>query len=85
MEQDLEQAVDWFRKSAEQGFSAGQFSLGLCLYEGIGVEKDTSAGVRLWKEAAEQGSEDAKEHLKYFAEQGDAEAQKALDELKKGE
>jgi TPR repeat protein len=85
VEQDLEQAVDWFRRSAEQGFSAGQFSLGLCLYEGIGIEKDSSAAVDLWHKAAEQGLEDAKEHLEYFAEQGDTEARKALDELEKGE
>ena len=85
MEQDLEQAVDWFRKSAEQEFSAGLFSLGLCLSAGIGVEKDTSAAFELWRKAAEQGLDGVKEHLKFFADQGDAEAQKVLNELEKGE
>lgn len=37
---DLEKALFWYRKAAEQGSEAAQKKLGQCYMEGIGVEKD---------------------------------------------
>jgi TPR repeat protein len=37
---DAAQAVNWYRKSAEQGNASAQFNLGLMCFLGDGVAKD---------------------------------------------
>jgi TPR repeat protein len=43
--QNNNEAIKWFRKSAEQGYSKGQIHLALCLYEGKGTEKDLKESI----------------------------------------
>ena len=38
--QDYQEALKWFRKSAEQGFVETQFNLGVMYYNGEGVPQD---------------------------------------------
>jgi TPR repeat protein len=37
---NIHQAVYWYRKSAENGNRYGQYNLGYCYYQGLGVTKD---------------------------------------------
>jgi TPR repeat protein len=37
---DMEEAVKWYRKAAEQTYAPAQFNLGLCYSTGQGVAKD---------------------------------------------
>lgn len=57
-------AAKWYRKAADQGFAESQFILGLCYYEGKGVEQNKAEAVKWFRKAAEQGHELAKEALK---------------------
>ena len=58
--QDFDQAVSWFRKSAEQGNALGQFSLGAMYANGFGVPKDLVIAY-MWRNlAAAQGNEEVK-------------------------
>ena len=64
-EEDV-QAVKWFRKAAEQGSVKAQYSLGMCLYEGNGVErtaKNMEEGKHWLRKAAEQGFRAAEEYI----------------------
>jgi TPR repeat protein len=58
-QRDWKQAVDWYSRSAEQGFARAQFDLGGLYILGEGVEKDEAQGVDWLMKAAEQGLADA--------------------------
>lgn len=60
---DYSEAVRWFRRSAEQGFAAGQCVLGIMYEKGKGVTKDLSEARRWYQKAADQGDIDAKRRL----------------------
>lgn len=51
-----EEAVKWYRKSAEQGFYPVQSELGLALVEGWGVPKNDVEAYRWFLVAAANGS-----------------------------
>lgn len=69
---DLEEALSWYRKSAEKGCAQAQYKLG----KHLGGKPETEEESRQWlKKAAEQGHEKA---LEFFAESGDVEAQYRL-------
>jgi hypothetical protein len=53
--QDYAEAVRWFRKAAEQGYSPAQTQLGICYLHGQGVKKDAAAGASWIRKAADQG------------------------------
>ena len=38
--QDYTEAVNWFRKAAEQGYAQAQYKLGVMYDEGLGVTQD---------------------------------------------
>lgn len=65
--QDLTGAAQWFRKAAAAGVVESQFNLGLLYQSGSGVAKDDSQA-RYW--------------FRLAAARGDAEARRALNELK---
>jgi TPR repeat protein len=49
-------AVDWFRKSAEQGYAPAQFELGLAYNEGVGgLTKDLNTAHSWFLKSAKQG------------------------------
>ena len=53
--QDYEQAVNWYRKSADQGFVDAQFNLGNMYLRGGGIEQDYTLAYSWFIKAAEQG------------------------------
>src|ERR1039458_7345977 len=48
-------AVEWYQKSADQGYAAAQFNLGFRYANGRGVPKDDIQAVEWYKKTAEQG------------------------------
>jgi uncharacterized protein len=54
IEQNLEEAVKWFRRAADQGLDRGQFNLALCYLQGTGVPKNPAEAFRWLSKAAEQ-------------------------------
>lgn len=86
VEQDMKEAVKWFRKAAKKGEMESQASLGFCYLGGDGVDKDRQEGVEWLQKAAHQGHERAKQCLaaldaeivkmcRLGAEQGNPQAQ----------
>lgn len=51
----LGEAVKWFRKSAAQGDSYGEWSLGCCYTDGKGVQQDDAKAMTSFRKAAKQG------------------------------
>ena len=67
---DYSEALEWFRKAAEQGYADAQCNLGYCYDKGQGVPQDYSEAVKWYRKAAEQGNEYAKEQLQKLKEMG---------------
>jgi len=57
------EAVNWFRKAAEQGHAAGQFNLAGCCYRGDGIAQDYTEAAKWYRKAAEQGKVEAQYNL----------------------
>ena len=53
--QDLEQAEEWLRHSAELGNASGQYNLGCFYRSALGSPLNSIEVVYWWREAAEQG------------------------------
>ena len=51
---DYQNALAWFRKSAQQGYAPGQYNLGVMFMEGSGRAKDAGEAVKWFLKAAEQ-------------------------------
>lgn len=68
--QDYNQAVSWYRKSAEQGDSGGQNNLGIMYENGLGVTQDYVQAVSWYRKAAGQGNASAQYRLGYMYELG---------------
>ncbi len=55
VQQDLQQAVNWYQRAAAQGYAPAQYRLGSMFERGLGVKTDL-ARARVWyQRAAEQG------------------------------
>lgn len=54
-QKDYAEAVKYFVKSAEQGYSYAQYSLAYCFEKGQGVEVNEGEAARWYRKAAEQG------------------------------
>ena len=67
---DINQAVYWYRKSAENGNMYGQANLGYWYYQGQGVAKDDKQAFYWNKKAADQGLARAQTWIGYFYEKG---------------
>jgi len=59
------QAVDWYRKAAEQGVAEAQYLLGACYANAQGVTEDDAQAVYWYRKAAEQGYANAQFKLGY--------------------
>jgi len=72
VEKDVDAALKWHRRSAEQGYSAAQHGLGVMYYRGDGVAKGYSEAAKWFRKAAEQGFAQAQLNLgvMYFTGQG---------------
>jgi len=62
--QNFRQAVIWYRRSAEQGYSPAQANLGLMHMHGSGVPPDWNEAVEWFRMAAAQGNYAAQENLR---------------------
>lgn len=51
---EKKQAINWYKKSAEQGYIKAQYSLAVKYYTGEFIEKSFKQAVTLYKQAAEQ-------------------------------
>jgi len=61
--QDDAEALKWYRKAAEQGYTLAQFCLGLMYRNGNGVPQNDAEAVKWFRKAAEQGNVDAQNWL----------------------
>lgn len=59
----MAEAMEWYRKAAEQENSRAQYSLGQCYHYGRGVEVNKQEAVKWYRKAAELGVPEAKEAL----------------------
>ena len=53
--QNYTEAIKWYRKAAELGYSYGQNNLGTVYENGEGVEKNYTEAIKWYQKAAEQG------------------------------
>lgn len=60
---NLKKAVQYFRWSAEKGYSNGQFNLGCMYYFGRDVAKDYVEAYKWFSKSAEQGNADGQNNL----------------------
>ncbi len=77
VEKDEAEAVQLFRKAAEQGNAAAQVALGRCYLGGVGVGRDEAEAIRWFHRATKQDAYSAKVAKQYLKaiEDGDPEAQ----------
>ena len=63
-----EKAFDYYKQAAGQGLDISQYyALAECYAKGIGCEKNKEKAKELYKKAAVQGNEEAKEKMKEFS------------------
>ena len=70
MAQSWQEAVRWYRQSADEGYARAQYRLARCCETGQGVEKDLPRALALYRQAAEQGFEGAGEAVKRLESAG---------------
>jgi hypothetical protein len=76
LSQNYEEAVKWYRKSADQGYDKAQNNLGHCYEQGHGVPQNYAEAKKWYKKAADQGNSRAKNNLERLKKQ-EEEEQKA--------
>ncbi len=73
--QDYNEAVKWYRLSAEQGNAAGQNNLGWMYANGLGVAQDYTEAVKWYRLSAEQGHASGQKNLGRMYQYGQGVAQ----------
>jgi len=63
VEQDYDQAMEWFLKASSQGDGNAQNDLGILYHYGEGVEQDYYRAVEWFWKAADKGVERAKRNV----------------------
>lgn len=63
MEKNNAEALKWYRKAAEQNEPNAENNLGLCYFNGQGVEKDYAEASTWFRKAAAQNNADAQINL----------------------
>lgn len=53
--QNREEAFQWFMKSADNGYAIAQFSVSLCYFKGDGTNRNFAKAVEYMRKSAEQG------------------------------
>lgn len=64
------EAVEWFRKAAEQGHAEAQLALGHCYVRGQGVPQNDRQAFEWWRKAAERGLASAQFNVAAMYERG---------------
>jgi len=57
--QSLEDAFNWYLKSANQGYDFAQFEVGACLAQGKGTAQDYDSAIKWFQVSANQGNPNA--------------------------
>ena len=70
VQQDVAQAINWYRMAAEQGLAAAQHNLGVMYKEGKGVPRDYAQGKYWYRKAADGGNAQAQLNLGYMYHHG---------------
>jgi len=70
VQEDAQEAIRWYRMSAEQGHAPAQYSLGFCSEYGIGVAEDAQEAVHWYRMAAQHGHMEAQSSLGFCYKQG---------------
>lgn len=65
-----EEAVEWYRKAAEQGHAEALRSLGVCYQEGFGVLQSWDEAARWYRQAADKGDSNAMNNLGWCYQNG---------------
>jgi len=60
---DASKAVEWYQKSAAQGYAVAQFRLALKYSRGTGITMDEVAAASWFQKAVDQGNKEAARHL----------------------
>jgi TPR repeat protein len=68
--QDYSEAIRWYRKAADQGYTKGEFNLGYVYARGYGVSQDYAQAARWYRKAADQGDAYAQYNLGLLYSQG---------------
>jgi len=55
VQQDLQQALHWYRKAAAQGHAVAQNNLGVMYQQGLGVPSDLARAIDWYRKSARQG------------------------------
>jgi TPR repeat protein len=84
--QNLTNAVQWLKKSADQNFAPAEYTLGILYKNGVGVSTNRITADELFKKAADQGYIPAKHEAALTADRNGnrAEALKLLREAAEG-
>ena len=66
---DSIEAYQWFMKAAEEGYAVAESNIGVCYYEGIGVDVNLSEAFKWVMKAAKHGFAQAQENIgiNYFS------------------
>jgi TPR repeat protein len=67
VKRDLNAAAGWYRKAAEQGDAAAQYTLGLAYAAGMGVTEDRATALAWLNKSAAQGFQPARDALAKLA------------------
>lgn len=67
---NYKEAVEWYRKAAEQGYSIAQHNMGTAYLEGVGVSKDYIQAAEWYRKAADGGHYKAQNRLGVMYEYG---------------
>lgn len=67
---DYLKSLEWFQKSAENGYSNAQYKIGTMYRKGYGVSKDYQKALTYYTEAANKGHEEAKKQVEKFNNAG---------------
>lgn len=82
VKKNIEAAVQWYLKAADQGMPTAQFALGKMLMEGKGVTRDDAAALQWLSLAHVNGSKRAEDYLKHLIKRMDpAEVQAIRDRI----
>ncbi|KAG0292929.1 hypothetical protein BGZ96_003509 [Linnemannia gamsii] len=69
-QQDYQAAMDWYLKSAEQGYAGAQYGIGYLYDYGHGVSEDFSKAMEWYQKAAEQGHPAAQTNIGQLYQNG---------------
>ncbi len=70
VQKNIQEAIKWYKKSAEQDFVLPQLVLGAVYLQGNGITKDTGEAFKWYRKAAELGNPDAQHNIAYMYQEG---------------